>query len=102
MSTTALALAISPDHVSGENLLTFLSTATSLELEVASTNWDWADSMASLSGEQISTWWAGLKGNGPDGGGGLDAASGYSALLSFRVRRLMQRGLPVCCRRGSA
>jgi hypothetical protein len=79
LSTTALGLAISPSEVPGENLLKFLSTATPLELEVASTNWDWADSIDSLSGDQISTWWAGLKGNGADGGGGLEAASGYSA-----------------------
>jgi hypothetical protein len=79
LSTAALALAISPEHVSGKNLLKFLSTATSLELEIASTNWDWADSMASLSKAQISQWWAELNGNNPDGRGGLDAASGNSA-----------------------
>ncbi|WP_411733829.1 hypothetical protein [Paeniglutamicibacter sp.] len=79
LSTTALTLAVSPSEVPGETLLTFLATASPLEVEVASGNREWVKPLASVPLERIAKWWAGLKGNGPDIGGGLDAANGYSA-----------------------
>ncbi|CEA09665.1 hypothetical protein BN1051_03037 [Arthrobacter saudimassiliensis] len=72
LSSTALALAVSPGQVRGEALLKFLETATPVDLAVASTNPGLLTHLAAISPERIAEWWAGLQASG-------GAANGFTA-----------------------
>ncbi|MCC3273228.1 hypothetical protein MUK71_03835 [Arthrobacter zhangbolii] len=72
LSSTALALAISPGSVRGEALLKFFETASPVDLEVASKNPAWLTHLPSVSAERIAEWWAELQASG-------NAANGFTA-----------------------
>ena len=76
LSATALTLAVSPSEVPGETLLTFLATASPIDLEVASADPEWVKPFASVPLERVAKWWAGL--HGPGTNVEHDASNGYS------------------------